>query len=302
VDKACGEGLMPGAVSAHSDLGVPPAGQPIRGIRYTDGRCHADAYFQTRPGLGVRRTTLQSELYRAVIRAGIPVIHRKVDRIEQNGSSVSAGGLTGRYLAAADGLHSPIRHQLGLHVEDSRPRRFGLRRHFSMPAWTDLVEVHWSAGAEAYVTPVAADLVGVAILSENRAGFDDQLRRFPELVVRLPTAAATDSRGAGPLRQRVRARVAGRVMLVGDASGYVDALTGEGIAVAMASASALVDSVLRGRPHDYERAWVRVSRRYRWLTESLLWIRGRPLLARALVPAASRLPRAFTAAVGQLAR
>ena len=39
LDKACGEGLMPGAVAALADLGVDPAGQALRGIRYVaDGR------------------------------------------------------------------------------------------------------------------------------------------------------------------------------------------------------------------------------------------------------------------------
>ena len=60
-------------------------------------------------------------------------------------------------------------------------------------------------------------------------------------------------RGAGPLRQRSRRRVAGRVLLVGDAAGYVDALTGEGIALGLAQARAAVAAVAAGRPRRYER-------------------------------------------------
>jgi len=96
--------------------------------------------------------------------------------------------------------------------------------------------------------------------------------------------------------------VAGRVLLVGDAAGYVDALTGEGIAVSLACARALVDSIADGRPEAYESRWLRESRRYRSLTAGLLWATGRPALRRALVPAAQRVPWAFRAAVGQLAR
>jgi flavin-dependent dehydrogenase len=92
------------------------------------------------------------------------------------------------------------------------------------------------------------------------------------------------------------------VLLVGDAAGYVDALTGEGVAVGLASARAAVGCLVAGRPDDYEGAWRTASRRYRWITGSLLWAAGRPVLRGAIVPAAVRLPRVFGAAVGQLAR
>lgn len=301
VDKACGEGLMPGAVAALAGVGVTPVGRPFRGIRYTDGKRAAEAQFPAGLGLGVRRTTLHTALMTAVLDRGIPVHHAKVDQLTQTADSVSAAGLTARYLAAADGLHSPIRNRLELGVQDRSPRRFGQRRHFAIAPWSDLVEVHWAAGAEAYVTPIGPDLVGVAILGQNRAGFDEQLRLFGALADRLPAVAATAAKGAGPLRQRTRSRVAGRVLLVGDAAGYVDALTGEGIAVSLACAAALVDAVVADQPLTYEKAWLRASRRYRWLTEMLLWTRARAPLARMIVPAAAAVPPAFRLAVGQLA-
>lgn len=305
VDKACGEGLMPGAVRALTDLGVPLEGHPVRGIRYLDGRRQAEARFRGGPGLGVRRTTLQSALEARVREAGVPVLDRPAAGVRQDDHSVHAAGVTARYLVAADGLHSPIRTELGLAVEgrDSHgPPRFGLRRHFAVAPWTDLVEVHWGADAEAYVTPVSAGLVGVAVLTRGRASFETHLRQFPGLAARLPHEGATTVRGAGPMRQRVRSPVAGRVLLVGDAAGYVDAITGEGVAVSLRSAAAAVDALLRGRPEDYGRAWRRASRRYRVLTESLLWARGTPRLAGAIVPAAVWAPWAFDAVVDQLAR
>ncbi len=87
----------------------------------------------------------------------------------------------------------------------------------------------------------------MAVLTRDRAPFGEHLAAFPELAARLPAAAATAARGAGPLRQRVRTRVAGRVLLVGDAAGYVDALTGEGIAVALDAADA-TGALRTGRP------------------------------------------------------
>ncbi|MCB5909266.1 NAD(P)/FAD-dependent oxidoreductase [Streptomyces pinistramenti] len=302
VDKACGEGLMPGAVRALAGLGVAVGGQPFRGIRYVGPRHQAEARFRTQPGRGVRRTDLHAALSLRAAELGVPVLPLRVDSVRQDDASVTAAGLTARYLAAADGLHSPIRRSLhlgeppGPHV----PARYGLRRHFAVPPWTDCVEVYWSAGAEAYVTPIGPNLIGVAILTCDRAPFDAQLTRFPRLAGRLPPAV-TATRGAGPLRQRVRARVSGRALLVGDAAGYIDALTGEGIAMALGAAEQLVRCVRAGRPQEYESAWRRVSRRYRLLTGSLLWLRGHPALAARIVPAAARFPSVFTAAVNGLA-
>lgn len=319
VDKACGEGLMPGAVAALAQLGVRPSGRSFHGIRYTDGVNEATAEFRGGSGLGVRRTTLQSSLAAAVAERAIPVMQQLVGHVEQDGTTVHCGdGLSARYLAAADGLHSPTRRLLGLNAPvpaDAADRRFGLRRHYSVAPWVDLVEVHWASGLEAYVTPIADDQVGVALLTGRRAPFEEQLQEFPALRDRLGsgdrlTAASrvgaagneTAIKGAGPLRQRSLSRVRGRVMLVGDAAGYVDALTGEGVAVGLASARVLVDAVIADDPASYERSWLRVSRRYRWLTESLLWARHRTLTQQLIVPAAQRLPWAFGAAVNQLAR
>lgn len=302
VDKACGEGLMPGAVAALRELGVQLSGHPFVGIRYTDGCRRAEARFRGGPGLGVRRTTLQASLANAVADRAIPVVAKAVDEVAQDANGVRCGQLVGRYLAAADGLHSPVRRQVGLDATRGTGARFGLRRHFAVDAWSDYVEVHWGLDLEAYVTPVADGLVGVALLTSRREPFEVQLRRFPALLDQLPAEAATSTRGAGPLRQRSSARVCGRVLLVGDAAGYVDALTGEGIAVGMASARALVDAVVADDPASYERSWLRVSRRCRWLTESLLWARNRTLTQRLIVPGAERMPWAFQAAVNQLAR
>ena len=302
VDKACGEGLMPGAVRALAGLGVAVGGQPLRGIRYVDAAHRAEAPFRGAPGRGVRRTDLHAALSRRAAELGVPVVPLRVGAVRQDAVCVTAAGITARYLAAADGLHSPIRRGLRLDVPPGdEPARYGLRRHFAVPPWTDCVEVHWSARAEAYATPVGPGLVGVAVLTRDRAPFGEHLAAFPELAARLPAAAATAARGAGPLRQKVRTRVAGRVLLVGDAAGYVDALTGEGIAVALDAADQLVRCVRAGRPQDYDRAWLRVSRRYRVLTGTLLWLRDHPGRARRIVPAAARFPALFTAVVNQLA-
>jgi flavin-dependent dehydrogenase len=302
IDKACGEGLMPGAVTALTDLGIPLAGYPITGIRYVDGGSQAEATFRHGPGRGVRRTTLHLALCSAVLAAGVKTEQRAVREVEDRGDHLLVDGEPTRHLVAADGLHSPVRRMLGLDAPVSGHRRYGQRCHVSMRPWSSLVEVHWAPSGEAYVTPVGEDRVGIAVLSDERRQLADLVRDFPVLAARLAGHTVEQVRGAGPLRQRARHRVAGRVLLVGDASGYIDALTGEGIALGLAQARAAVAAVLAGRPQAYELAWRRLGWRHALLTRGLLTATHHRVLRTHLVPAAARLPAVFEMVVNQLAR
>jgi flavin-dependent dehydrogenase len=313
VDKACGEGLMPGGVHALATLGVNPSGWDLVGIRYVCGERQTHAEFSAGRGRGVRRTELHTALRSAAVAAGVKVFPFAAREVVQSSAEVrvrtqglrqTAGpDVYGRYLLAADGLHSPTRRALGLDVCARGPQRFGQRRHYGLRPWSNYVEVHWGSYGEAYVTPVGPDLVGVAVLSARRVAFEEQLEEFPRLRERLADAsAATRVRGAGPLRQRVARRVVGRVLLVGDAGGYVDALTGEGISLGIAQARAAVSAVAADRPRAYERAWRQASWRYAAMTHALVQATRPEWARRAIVPAAAALPLVFRAAVRELGR
>lgn len=303
IDKACGEGLMPGAVAELRALGIEPDGHELSGIRYVDGSSAvaATATFRTEPGRGVRRTVLHDAMSERLRAEGVSVRHEPVQDVRDAGSHVVVDGEPTRHLVAADGLHSPVRRALGLDVPVPGRARFGLRRHVAQAPWSSYVEVHWSPRAEAYVTPVAADLVGVALLVPRGLRFDEAMADFPVLRSRL-TGETTRVMGAGPLRQGARARVSGRVLLAGDAGGYVDALTGEGIAVGLAQARAAASCIAAGRVDDYERLAARIARRHELLTRALLRSTSYALPRRLLVPAARRLPWVFETAVNELAR
>ncbi|KGI66918.1 NAD(P)/FAD-dependent oxidoreductase [Mycolicibacterium rufum] len=303
VDKACGEGLMPHAVRELGRLGAHPAGVPFRGITYLDGRRAVTAAFASGPGLGVRRTALHRGLLDAAVAAGVRIEDGSVGTVAQDAEGVCVNGFRARYLAAADGLHSPVRAALGLYRPGPAVRRWGFTRHVGVTPWTDCVEVHWAAdpaAGEAYVTPVAPDCVGVAILTARQGRFDEHLAAFPALRDRLAGFPQEPDRAAGPLRQRVSRRVAGRVLLVGDAAGYVDALTGEGLGLSFAAARTLVDCVAADRPADYERRWRRTTRRYRLMTAGVLRASRSPLRP-LIVPAARVAPPVFTGIVNLLA-
>jgi flavin-dependent dehydrogenase len=301
VDKACGEGLMPHALRQLRVLGADPPGVPFRGITYLDADRAVTGRFRAGPGLGVRRTCLHTSLLEAAAQAGVRIVHGEVGDVTQDATSVRCGEFRARYLAAADGLHSPIRAAVGLARPFAGARRWGIRRHHLIEPWSDCVEVYWSGDAEAYVTPVAPDCVGVAVLTTRRGRFDEHLDAFPALRARIDGASHGPDRAAGPLRQRVRSRSAGRVLLVGDAAGYVDALTGEGLGIAFTAAELLVNCVVTDRVEAYDREWRRMSRRYRLLTAAVLRASAVRPVRQRIVPTASALPGVFTRMVNLLA-
>jgi flavin-dependent dehydrogenase len=298
IDKACGEGLMPGALPE-----VDPDGMPFHGIAYLDGRRRVEHRFDGGPGRGVRRTVLHAALRERAVAAGVRFHEGRVDAVHQRAGFVEAVGLRAAWLLGADGLHSAVAREVGLALPPPRARRrFGQRRHYALPPWSEFVEVLWTPAGEFYVTPIGDRVVGVALLARRGEHFDDALATAPGLAERLRgVEAASELRGAGPLRQRTRARVAGRVLLVGDASGYIDALTGEGLRIGFAQARAAVAAITTDRPDEYEAAWERETRDFRRLTGALVRLASSPLRG-TVVPTASRLPGVFAGAVERLAR
>jgi flavin-dependent dehydrogenase len=298
IDKACGEGLMPGGLAELMSLGVDPAGMPFRGIAYVSEQRRAEALFRNGPGRGVRRTTLHAALEARAKEQDTEWIRTKVTRVQQDAHGVTAAGVRAKWLVGADGLHSTVRRSVGIKATAGKPRRYGVRWHFTVPAWSEFVEVYWSRLGEAYVTPVEPDLVGVSILSRGQP----DLAWFPRLARQLAGASRGQARGCGPLRQVVSRRVAGRVLLVGDAAGYEDALTGEGVSLAVKQAAAAVDAIVNETPASYEASWHRVTRNYRLLTRVVV-LASTPRLTRpAVVPACQRLPGVFRFGINILAR
>lgn len=310
LDKACGEGLMPAGVDALRALGVaPPVHRVFRGIRYVRGGREVDADFSGGEGWGIRRTALHAALREAAERAGVRWAQGQVRQLTQREDRVEAAGHKARWLVAADGLASPVRAALGLTLPRTRPARFGLRRHFAVAPWSDRVEVHWADDAEAYVTPVAEGLVGVAFLFGEAARARDLgspeppwsrlMDRFPDLAARL-TEPASAARGAGPFAVDAKQRVAGRVLLAGDAAGYLDPLTGEGVKLGLLGARAVVEALAADRPEDWEVAWRALYRPYERATSTLLAVTRPVWVRRLMLPFLQLFPGVMRRALAQL--
>ena len=288
-DRPCGEGIMPEGADQLDALGVrvPDEQQrAFRGIRYLDGDTVAEGLFGGRPGVGIRRPVLHRALAERAAALGADLRWGcQVRGLTGRGVTTARGELRGRLVVGADGRSSRVRGWAGLDGRPPRPGRFGVRRHFRMAPWADRVEVHWGDGCEAYVTPVAADLVGVVLMWGGRSGgFDDLLPRLPALAGRLAGApAASRDAGAGPFGAAARTVAADGLALVGDAACCLDPITGEGVALALQSAEALVAAITSGDLGRYRAAQARLVRAPARLNRLVQLLERRPRLRRRVI-------------------
>jgi flavin-dependent dehydrogenase len=291
-DKACGEGLLPPAVRGLERLGVLPLLAPAECARFDelhyvqeDGSTAVARL--PRAGMGVRRLDLSRALGRRADALGVA----RRSHCSVHGIRRDAGGVV---LELATG----VRHGAGLDrpAANRAPRRFGVRRHFR-GTMGSFVEIHVVPGAEAYLTPVGDRRVGVAFLWADgafaqKASFDTLLARFPRLQERF-AAAEPDSevRGAGPFLRHARARVADRLVLIGDAAGYVDAISGEGLSLAFSAALTLGELWPTARQsgcsaeslQGYERAYARRFAHYARVTGAMVHLARHPASRRMVV-------------------
>jgi menaquinone-9 beta-reductase len=268
IDKACGEGMMPDARAALQEIGAElPAdlGVRFRGIRFLQKGASVAADFPHEKGIGIRRTLLHEFLIRQAEACGVKLLWRTpITGISGNEVRLNRGTVPARWIVAADGSRSRVRRWSGMDSAAKNSYRFALRRHYRIKPWTDYTEVYWGAGMQAYVTPISNQETCIVAMgaSAEKIDFQHVLGDMPQLREHL-ASADWESRERGAMSATVKlARVwRGNVALVGDASGGVDAITGEGLRLAFRQAQALAEAMHAGDLRGYGREHEKLMRR-----------------------------------------
>jgi flavin-dependent dehydrogenase len=301
IDKACGEGLMPDSVAALKSLGVEidaAAGYRFKGIRFSDGHSIVTGDFPQGWGLGVRRTYLHDLLVRHAQAANIRLIWgAKNLRLCKRGLSIQGELLAARFVVGADGQKSSIRSSANLNQVKSERLRYGFRRHYRVAPWSDYVELLWGSHGQAYITPVAADEVCVAFVSrDSKLRLDAALDDFPALKRRLAGVPhASHEMGAMSISRRLKRVYKDGLALLGDASGSVDAITGEGMCLAFKQADALAAALRSGDLRQYGARHKEISARPHLMASLLLSLELHSGLRRRALAGLARRPRIFEA-------
>jgi len=298
IDKACGEGLMPDGVESLAKLGIaigPGVGYPFRGIRFHGSRSAVDAAFPKGCGYGMRRTVLHTLMIQRAAEAGVSLLWgTRVTGISEDAVLLDEGSIRCRWIVGADGSQSNVRRWAGLEACRYDLRRFGFRRHYRLAPWTDRMEIYWCEGYQIYVTPVGPEEVCVVVIShDSYLRLDDALERCAALSARLKSAEVTSAERGGLSASRGLENVCrGRVALVGDASGSVDAISGEGLRLCFEESLALADALASDDLPGYQAAHARLIRRPTFMARSMLLLE-RPWFCRRAFRAFASKPALF---------
>lgn len=301
IDKACGEGLMPDALASLARLGIalrPETCFPFRGIRFLGPGTAVDASFPEGIGVGIRRTHLHQALIHRAEEAGATLLWgNSVKGLTETGGVpgviLASGPVECKWVVGADGEKSRVREWAGLERTRHSSLRFGFRRHYRIAPWADCVEIYWGSGSQIYVTPIGPQEICVAVISrDSHLRLEHALPHHPQLFERLKTAPVTTAeRGAVSATRRLARVYRNRVALVGDASGSVDAITGEGLRLGFEHGMALADALVSGDLRAYAAAHRRLARRPAFMAALMLsldhsaWLRRRVLRALSDDPA-----------------
>jgi len=299
IDKACGEGLMPDSLEALRRLGVEldsDIGYQFKGILFSDGSSTVTGHFPNGLGLGVRRYHLHGLLVKHAEAAKVNLIWgAKNVHLAKSGISIQGQTIPARFVIGADGLKSGIRNSAGLEAVKSEKRRYGFRRHYRLAPWSDYVELYWGPRGQFYITPVAPNEICVVFISRHsKLRLDMALEDFPLLRDRLAGAEhGSHEMGSLSISRSLRRIYKDSVALLGDASGSVDAVTGEGMCLAFKQADALAQALRADDLEQYAKRHKQISAKPRAMASLMLSMELHSEVQRRALASLAKRPQIF---------
>jgi len=292
LDKACGESTMPAGVAALGNLGIPLRDRqaiPFRGIRFIKDGIFAEGRFVESFALGIRRTTLSQLLLERALSLCVTVRWgARIERRTNCSVRVANDTFHFKWLVGADGHNSQTRSLASIRPVNIH-RRLGVSQHYKVDPWTDLVEVYWHERGQAYVTPIAFDETKVVLMGNDETlRITDVAELFPGLRDRLARAEPVGKPQYGVTASfGLRTITRNRTILIGDASGSVEAITGNSLSPALCQSLLLARALVRDDLNSYAVAHRRLLRIPQIMGRLLLamgrrgWLQGRVAAALA---------------------
>jgi flavin-dependent dehydrogenase len=295
IDKPCGEGLMPDGISALQRLGItvkPQDSYCLRGIQFRGAGLAVGARFPSSGGLGVRRTILHRIMTERASELGVDLLWGTVvTSISSEAVKLADRRVGAKWIIGADGGNSRVRRWARLDTYRREALRYAFQRHYHIEPWTDSVEIHWGPHSQIYVTPLADAQVGVALISRDpKLRLDEALSAFPKLKSQLRGAVPFAEKGALSATRKLKRVCRENVALIGDASGTVDAITGQGLGLSFNQALVLAECLESGTLDRYPNQHRRLAFRPLLMARLMLALDGRPKLQQRTLQAFHRRP------------
>ncbi len=311
-DKPCGEGLLPAGARVVEQLGIGLDTLPaLHGVTYrVPAAGSVQGRFAGRVGRGARRLAFDERLAQAA--ALTPNVKAafgcKAIGLEHSAAGVrvetTGGGIRASFLVGSDGCRSQVAGWMGWRRPPRPPHRYALVGHFDAPGHRfDRIVVTLLDGCEVYLAPTGPAELLVALLGSKRSlrRESEQVgeayaRRVADAHPELAGCGHTAITGAGPFWTRPSTIAEGRVFLVGDAAGFLDPLTGDGMTAGLLAASYL-STVLReersGAAVAYQSWEARRWRRRVFMGRLALRLSGSSGLARRAIRGLAKHPAAL---------